>query len=91
MKTYVEIGAKVVFMELPKKGRQPTHDIDMVNDDFLVDLQSIDGILLRTLEGPLVNGLIVATFGFYDNVMTDQYLIDKCREIFERHLKEIER
>ena len=82
----VEIGGKVVLMEEPSNDEhQLTHYLpDEVKEKFTNDLSKIDGVSLKHIEGPLINGLWVATFEY--PTISDGKLIGICKDIFIRYL-----
>lgn len=85
---YVEIGGKIVFMEEPADDNHHlTHAIPFrLEEKFVAALEKVEGARLKSIEGPLINGLWVATF--VEVEISDKKLLSNCRRLFKRYLRE---
>ena len=87
MEVTVELGGYVILMEEPQNAEhQITHYIrDELEEQLWNGLSTITGATLKALDGPLINGLWVATFEFPTIAAND--LVAACKRIFIQHLR----
>ena len=87
---FVEPAAVTILMALPAEGSKISHDIpDHMWEGFVDRLEAIKGFTLKELDGPLINGLIAATFslGFsVDQRIEVAGLMRHCTKVFDDFL-----